>query len=288
MAKRSTKSSPKMQSPSIHKLSADQLRKLQTQIDEQLKTVHNEGPVVISSNDSDSGSSDNEASMLPGAETTDDEGDDMETVISQGKQKPVTDESMNVPDSEDNGDVGSLTDDGEYYRRPEQMKTGNKYSAEEKSDEEEESSQEAGNSDDEKSPDQEAESPEKEDYSEDEEERPRLARSMSKKAQEPLTEDEDESGEQKDDPSINSDADEQHSDIQRVGKITPSWYSDQEKGILRRRMGIKAHLSPQKQNEMVRKLRRIVRTQCGYSIDKPWSSYGRIMLCAHMHEPHKG
>jgi hypothetical protein len=100
---------------------------------------------------------------------------------------------------------------------------------------------------------------------------------MSKKAQQPLTEDEDESGEQKDDPSINSDADEQHYDIQRTGKITPSWCSDQEKGILRRWIGIKANLSPQKQDEMVLKLRRIVRTRCGYSIDKPWSSYGRII-----------
>jgi hypothetical protein len=258
-----------MQSPSIRKLSADQLRKLQAEIDEQLKTVQNEGPVVISSNNSDYDSSDHEASMLPGIETSDDEGDDMETVISHGKQKLVTDDSMNMPDSEDNSDVGSLTDDDEYYRRPEQIPTGNKYSAEDESDEEEESSQESGNSDDEKSSDQEAESSEAADYPDDAEERPKLARSMRKKAQEPLTEDEDESGEQKDDPRINSDADEQRADIQRVGKITPSWYSDQGKAILRRRMGIKAHLSPQKQNAMVRRLRQIVRTRCGYSIDKP-------------------
>jgi hypothetical protein len=270
MAKQRTKSSPKMQAPSISKLSADQLRKLQKEIDKQLeRTVHKEEHVVISSDDSG---------------------------------------------PENNDDVASSTDDDEYYRRPEKTEiVDNLHAVEEKSGKEAESSEEesseeesseeesseeesseeesseeksfeeeksldeeADSFEEEQCSDEEIESLEKGNYSEDEQESSQVAESLNKKAQQPLTEDEDDSENLKDNGSIDDDH-EQPSDNQRIGKITPSWYSDRDKGILRRRMGIKADLSPQKQNQMVRRLRRIVRTRCGYSIDKPWSSYGRII-----------
>jgi hypothetical protein len=59
------------------------------------------------------------------------------------------------------------------------------------------------------------------------------------------------------------------------GKITPAWYGDGNKGLLRRRMGIKADLPLQQQNAIVRTLRKLVRTKCGSDLDKSWSTYGR-------------
>jgi hypothetical protein len=61
------------------------------------------------------------------------------------------------------------------------------------------------------------------------------------------------------------------------GKITPAWYGDANKGLLRRRMGIKADLPLQQQNAIVRTLRKLVRTKCGSDLDKPWSTYGRTV-----------
>jgi hypothetical protein len=61
------------------------------------------------------------------------------------------------------------------------------------------------------------------------------------------------------------------------GKITPPWYGDANKGLLRRRMGIKADLPLQQQNAIVRTLRKLVRTKCGSDLDKPWSTYGRTV-----------
>jgi hypothetical protein len=61
------------------------------------------------------------------------------------------------------------------------------------------------------------------------------------------------------------------------GKMTPAWYGDADKGLLRRRMGIKADLPLQQQNAIVRTLRKLVRTKCGSNLDKPWSTYGRTV-----------
>jgi hypothetical protein len=257
-----------MHSPSISNLSADQLRRLQKEIDNQLKRTvqtQNKEPVLISSHNS-------------GSSSTDEDADDVETIISQSKDTPEIDESEKVVDSEGNDDVECLTDDDAYYQRPAQMKTGDRH-AEEKNGGEEDGSveREAAGLEQETSLKAETRSCKEVEKSSDEE----VETSSDEEDESPETkhhlEDERESRNRRDDTSIDSDAYEQPSDSRHMGKITPSWYSDPDQGILRRRMGIKAHLPPQEQNAMVRRLRKIVRTNCQYSLDGPWSSYGRII-----------
>jgi hypothetical protein len=78
------------------------------------------------------------------------------------------------------------------------------------------------------------------------------------------------------DLSNTSDADVE-AELKGAGKITPRWYSDADRGLLRRRMGVKADLPLQEQNAIVRTLRKLVRMKCGSDLNKPWSTYGRIV-----------
>jgi hypothetical protein len=258
-----------MQSPSISNLSVDQLQQLQKEINDQLKRTgqtQNKEPVLISSDNSASGSS-----------STDEEENDVETVISQAKEKPVIDDREKVIDSEGNDDAECLTDHDEYYQRPAHMNTGDKHSEDEKSGEEEESlEKEAVSLEEEKNSDKEEDKRSDEEVENSGEEKSSNEEDEGSETKHHL-EDEKVSRDLQDDTSIDSDYYEQSSDIQHIGKITPSWYSDPDQGILLRRMRIKALLPPQKQKEMVRRLRKIVRTNCGYSMDEPWSSYGRII-----------
>jgi hypothetical protein len=86
------------------------------------------------------------------------------------------------------------------------------------------------------------------------------------------------SEEEPEEPDLSNTSDtDVEAELKGAGKITPRWYSDADRGLLRRRMGVKADLPLQEQNAIVRTLRKLVRMKCGSDLNKPWSTYGRIV-----------
>jgi hypothetical protein len=97
------------------------------------------------------------------------------------------------------------------------------------------------------------------------------------KHEEQYNPDDNDSEEEPEEPDLGNTSDpDVEAELKGAGKITPYWYSDADKGLLRRRMGVKADLPLQEQNAIVRTLRKLVRMKCGSDLNKPWSTYGRI------------